>query len=534
MQIQYIKINGFKALEDFEIYFNSRETGDSLAVLIGENGAGKSTVLEAILRIFGSFYSNKIANEYRFDFEIKYMHAAKVVNMVCIDKKYKVKILENNRVIFDESGSLNAIKNKLNSKQLRIVPLRIVTFYSGVNNKFSPIVDTLEKPYAKSWRDDVINYIDFIYSERPVENLSGESSYSRYDKRFIHCKDDLIPIYLISLLCGIDSSCKAFLKEELAICDNLKMKIELNMKKWENLADDNPEAHLEKVLNVLSFVLDHYENKDRFMEDFHHTTSKTSLNNKFIISIDDNRLFNAPQSLIYNFFERISVLFDAKVKVTINGVDIMDYSEGQLQLIKIFGMLSICKNEECLVLLDEPDAHMNPKWKYYIRDYVQKAISGAVNTQIILATHDPLVINGMPKEDIKIFGKNNESKIQVFDPNNDTMGMGIDGLLQSEYYRLKTSYDQKTSDKYQERQLLYIKLINKEITDEEKIKLKTLTKEIGALPVSNNTIDFLYDDFMSVFRKSEFYNKEYLEFDQIEERRRKIKEIISTLYEGMQ
>ncbi|TCL60037.1 AAA ATPase-like protein [Kineothrix alysoides] len=531
MQIQYLKINGFKALKDFEIHFNARETGDSLVVLIGENGAGKSTVLEVILRIFGAFYSGKVSNEYRFDFEIIYIHAAKRVNMVCISKNYEVKVLENSQVIFDESGSLNVIKKKLKNEQLRIVPLRIVTFYSGVNNKFSSIVDTLEKSYAKSWREDVINHLKFIYSERPVENERGHSSYSRYDKRFIHCKDDLVPIYLISLLCGIDSSCKNFLKDELIISENLKIKIELNVKKWKNLADDSSERHLKKVLSVISFVMDNFENKEKFMDDFYHNTSKTSLNDKFLISIDDTSLFNAPQSLIYNFLERISALFDAKVKVTINGVDIMDFSEGQLQLIKIFGMLSICKNEECLVLLDEPDAHMNPKWKYYIRDYVQKAVSGAVNTQIILATHDPLVINGMPKEDIKIFGKNNESNIQVFDPNNDTMGMGIDGLLQSEYYRLKTSYDQKTSDKYQERQRLYIKLINKEITDEEKIKLKTLTKEIGALPVSNNTIDFLYDDFMSVFRQSEFYNKEYLEFDQIEERRRKIKEIISTLYE---
>lgn len=531
MQIQYLKINGFKALKDFEICFKACETGDSLAVLIGENGAGKSTVLEAILRIFGSFYSNKISNEYRFDFEIKYIHAAKEVNLVCSNKKYKVKLIESNEVVFDESGLLSSIKKKLYSKQLRIVPSRIVTFYSGVNNKFSPIVNTLEKQYVKLWREDVLNHLEFTYSEHPVENVSGESSYSRYDKRFIQCKDDLVPIYLISLLCGIDSSCKDFLKDELTISDNLKIKIELNMKKWVNLADKNPETHLEKVLSVLSFVLDNFENKENFMEDFYHTTSKTSLNDKFLISIDDASLFNAPQSLIYNFFERISVLFDAKVKVTINGVDIMDFSEGQLQLIKIFGMLSICKNEECLVLLDEPDAHMNPKWKYDIREYIQNAVSGAINTQIIIATHDPLVINGMPKEEIKIFGKNNESKIQVFNPNNDTMGMGIDGLLQSEYYRLKTSYDQKTSDKYQERQRLYIKLINKEITDKEKIKLKTLTKEIGALPVSNNTIDFLYDDFMSVFRQSEFYNKEYLEFDQIEERRRKIKEIISTLYE---
>lgn len=531
MQIQYLKINGFKALKDFEIHFNACETGDSLAVLIGENGAGKSTVLEAILRIFGSFYSNKIANEYRFEFEIKYIHATKVVSMVCIDKKYKVKVLENNQIVFDELGTLNTIKKKLNSKQLRIIPLRIVTFYSGMNNKFSPIVDNLEKLYAKSWREDVISYIKFIYSERPVENLSGESAYSRYDKRFIHCKDDLIPIYLISLLCGIDSSCKGFLKEELTINDSLKIKIELNMKKWRNLDDDNPDVHLEKILSVLSFVLDQYENKDKFMEDFYHATSKTSLNGKYIISIDDTSLFNAPQSLIYNFFERVSALFDAKVKVTINGVDIMDFSEGQVQLIKIFGMLSICKNEECLVLLDEPDAHMNPKWKYSIREYIQNAVSGAVNTQIIIATHDPLVINGMPKEDIKIFVPNNVSDIQVYDPNDDTIGMGIDGILQSEYYGLQTSYDKRTSVKYQKRQDLYIKLINNEATEEDKNKLRELSEELGGLPFSNNTIDFIYDDFIKEYRNSPYYLEDYLTPDQIAERQTYIKDIISSLFE---
>lgn len=531
MQIQYLKINGFKALNDFEIHFNACEIGDSLAVLIGENGAGKSTVLEAILRIFGSFYSNKIANEYRFDFEIKYIHAAKVVSMVCSDKKYKVKVLENNQNIFEELGSLNTIKKKLNREQLRIVPLRIVTFYSGMNNKFSPIVDNLEKMYAKSWREDVISNINFTYSEHPVEIFREELSYSRYDKRFIHCNDDLIPIYLISLLCGIDSSCKGFLKEELTINDRLKIKIELNMKKWRNLEDDNPDVHLEKIFSVLSFVLDQYENKDSFMEDLYHTTSKTSLNDKFIISIDDTSLFNAPQSLLYNFFERISAIFDAKVKATINGLDIMDYSEGQLQLIKIFGMLSICKNEECLVLLDEPDAHMNPKWKYNIREYIQNAVSGAINTQIIIATHDPLVINGMPKEDIKIFAPNNASEIQVYDPNNDTMGMGIDGLLQSEYYRLQTSYDKRTSAKYQKRQDLYIKLINNEATEADKNELRSLSEELGGLPFSNNTIDFIYDDFLKEYRNSPYYLEDYLTPDQITERQTYIKDIISSLFE---
>lgn len=530
MQIQYLEINGFKALTDFQIKFDTQATGDSLSVFIGENGAGKSSVLEAILRIFGAFYSNKIANEYHFDFQIIYIHAAKKVNIVRNSRSYEVKVWENNDVVFNELGSLNSIKKRLTNLHLRIFPARIVTFYSGMNNKFSPITDNLEKLYAKAWREDILKNNQFVYSENPVEYRVDET-YTRYDKRFIHCKDNLIPIYLISLLCGTDCQHKYFLKQELAIGDNLKVMIELNTRKWTVLSGDAPEMHREKVFSALSFVLDYFEDKEEFMKGFYLNTSQAALNDKFIISIDNIGLLNVPQNVIYNFFERITALFDAKIKVVINNVDLMDFSEGQLQLIKIFGMLSICKNEECLVLLDEPDAHMNPKWKYYIREYIQMAVSGAINTQIIIATHDPLVINGMSKEDIQIFSKNKEGYMQVYKPTDDTMGMGIDGLLQSEYYGLKTSYDKQTSDKYQQRQLLYIKLINGDITHDEKQKLRELTKLIGSLPVSNNTIDFLYDDFMSVFRKTDFYNREYLEFDQLQERRQKIKEIIRVLYE---
>ena len=213
-------------------------------------------------------------------------------------------------------------------------------------------------------------------------------------------------------------------------------------------------------------------------------------------------------------------------------------SEGQRQLIKILGMLGICKTEDCLVLMDEPDAHMNPKWKYEIEQTIAKSLQDAVNTQAIIATHDPLVINGVDKEFIRIF-THNQSLVrdndyyftEVIAPTEDTEGLGIDGLLQSEYYGLRTSYDRKSTEKFLRRQELYEKLINKCISDEEKAELRALTKEVGAMQMSNNSIDFLYDDFIKVFRQTEYYKKEYLSFDEIQERHSKIKEIIKALYE---
>ena len=137
----------------------------------------------------------------------------------------------------------------------------------------------------------------------------------------------------------------------------------------------------------------------------------------------------------------------------------------------------------------------------------------------------------MPKEDIKIFVPNNVSDIQVFDPNDDTRGMGIDGLLQSEYYGLQTSYDKRTSEKYQKRQDLYIKLINNEATEADKNELRSLSEELGGLPFSNNTIDFIYDDFIKEYKNSPYYLEDYLTPDQIAERKKYIKDIISSLFE---
>lgn len=52
------------------------------------------------------------------------------------------------------------------------------------------------------------------------------------------------------------------------------------------------------------------------------------------------------------------------------------------------------------------------------------------------------------------------------------------------------------------------------------------------MPLSQTSIDFLYDDFIRVFKNTELFKKEYLSYDQLQERRRKIEEIIRALYEG--
>ena len=51
MKIKSLKVSDFYILKDFEIEFNN-----NLSVLIGENGSGKSTILELIANIFGHLH----------------------------------------------------------------------------------------------------------------------------------------------------------------------------------------------------------------------------------------------------------------------------------------------------------------------------------------------------------------------------------------------------------------------------------------------------------------------------------------------
>ena len=77
---------------------------------------------------------------------------------------------------------------------------------------------------------------------------------------------------------------------------------------------------------------------------------------------------------ILNFLEKLKLYYKAEYAVYAesdgNNVNIDYLSEGQRQLIKVVGMLGICKSEDCLVLMDEPDVYMNPRWKYEIKEII--------------------------------------------------------------------------------------------------------------------------------------------------------------------
>ncbi len=530
MQIKSLTIEDYKCLVDFKLQFEIAKNR-SCSILIGENGTGKSTMLEVISQIFMSFDSSFIAKSITFSYEIEYFYAGQFVIITFDGNKYKIVVDKN----YIYTGTRKTILKKLAVNNKRIFPNRIVTYYSGLNDKLLSLYNKLTISYKKAINSTVNKYLTQLKHPEKTSDLAFPH------KKYIFCDDKMTGIYLCAILGASnpsDSFEKKYLSEQCNIHSIANIDIEIDMKKIFAFYRKDFSEQLTtptELLTIIEFIDDRMVSA---FEIFFIYSSKS----KVFFSLNNLQDLKMDASAILNFFEKLSTLFDVKynIKVLLGDsiVNINDLSEGQRQLIKLFGMLGVCKAEDCLVLMDEPDAHMNPKWKYNIKSLIDRSLEKAINTQAIIATHDPLVINGVDKKFIRIFEyncniiKNNNFYLtKVIVPNENTKGLGIDGLLQSSYYGLQSSYDKETSDEFLERQKLYIKLINKEISQEEKERLKNLTLKLSALPISYNTIDFLYDDFISEFRNSKYYSKEYLTYDETEKRRKEIQDIISKLYE---
>lgn len=529
MQIRRLKIDKHRCLVDFNIIFTINEDGGSSTILIGENGTGKSTMIQTILDILISFDSDAVEKRITYQYELEYFYKGSIIEIQQSKRQYRINI---DGELFCR-GTMETIKKHLAKAGKSIFPERISYFYSGQNNSALYSIRRAEDRHNQNCRGLLAKYWNALYLQN--RTYKGEFPKEKYN----YCTEDLIPVYLLSILCGQESNEKKLLREQCHLGEIGTVSVGLSVDRIsKRLQNDVVEVGNEGVCDLISFI------DDRFADLFRNGIIYQDYD-QFFYEINNIADVEADAIAFFNFFEKLETLLDAEIEVTVKVGETFvlskHLSEGQRQLIKVLGMLGVCKSEDALVLMDEPDAHMNPKWKYELRTIIEDCLSedGVTNTQAIIATHDPLVINGVPKEFIRIFSHNESIRQQnglyvtrVIEPTEDTSGMGIDGLLQSEYYGLRTSYDKKATDKFVRRQELYEKLINKEISIEEKAELRALTKEIASMQMSNNSIDFLYDDFIRVFRKTEYYKKEYMSFDEMQDRRRKIEETIRALYEG--
>lgn len=143
---------------------------------------------------------------------------------------------------------------------------------------------------------------------------------------------------------------------------------------------------------------------------------------------------------------RLSELIaDFRIRVKVKGagsaIHTRQLSEGEQQLLTVLGLMRFTQDAGSLYILDEPDTHLNPAWGL---DYLNQLRNiGGINkdSHTILATHDPLLVAGLVKQEIKVLSRSASGNISSTEPDESPRGTGVAGVLTSELYGLESQLD---------------------------------------------------------------------------------------------
>jgi len=121
-----------------------------------------------------------------------------------------------------------------------------------------------------------------------------------------------------------------------------------------------------------------------------------------------------------------------------NGIKINLVSEGYQNIIGWFGFLTMrlqraypdledYKKGNAIVLLDEIDTFLHPRWQFRIIDVLLKFFP---NTQFIITTHSPLIVSNLSKEQLYLL-ENVEDRTICYSPQFNPYGASISRVLQT-------------------------------------------------------------------------------------------------------
>lgn len=505
MRIDSLYIEDFKNLKQFKIDLDENELN---TVLLGQNATGKSNFIETLVLIFKYLDLSKVGSTPRFpefEYEIKYKCREHNIKIICkIDEKTRKPSYE---IYVNEEKQ--SYKSFFTNKEIYL-PKYVFTYYSGISNKLKEHFDENQRNFynkAKAkgvTKDDVEDFRRMFYVQ------------------LVHSYFVLLAFYTFE-----EEKTKKFLSEYLNIENLESILFKFQKPEWQKKTDFQDEfmwgaeglvrEFLEKLWEVSLAPIDIFEdykesfrdssNKQKeFLYLFVPTKEKLQELNKFYHT--NTELFKALESTyISDLIDEVRV--KVKKKNVKNEITFKELSEGEQQLLTVLGLLKFTKDKETLVLLDEPDTHLNPLWKWHYLDLLNDIYRNDSETEsldetthIIINTHDPLVIGGLKKEQIRIFKRNPENGNVIAEPaEKDPKGMGVAGILTSELFGLPTILDKETQNLLDERNELLYYQSTRELNSEEKERLRNLFELLNNLGFSHIINDPLYTKFIIAYQR---------------------------------
>lgn len=539
MQLRKFELKEYRNLRGVDITFAEKYERHSSSkhcdektirshALIGQNGTGKSNLMEALITIFRDVDLDRDAG---FDFLLEYSIRDHIVKIEADTEKQK-------RPYVWVDGKSQSQGYLLRNKEL--LPSHIFAYYSGRNERMEALFQEHQRRFNR--RQEIIaeevipaellrNLSDSEADRETIERLRKREENKQLKsfgddrlRRLFYCRGAHSQLVLLACLLSDDPVFKRVL-ESLNI-ESLESALFVLKQphRLRRLEDDDIEQgdprfwyargnvvseFLDKLWQVSWAPIRHEESK---LVDFRGRQERQKQLYMYVPTSEKLRelgeLVGTPQSFFrYAEGAYIGDLID-EVRITVKKKDedggkvsFTQLSEGELQMLTVLGLMRITSEDHCLFLLDEPDTHLNPIWKLRYFDDIENvlkprsenAIQG--ESQILITTHDPMMVGSLKKEQVHIIRKNG-LKTLVEQPDEHPQGMGVSGLLKSDMFGLPSTLDRHTLSALDRRNDLLARKKRRELSDDEREELECLVVRLEDLGFSREYRDPMYQLFI--------------------------------------
>jgi len=508
MRIDKIYIEKFKNLRNFSIDLNEEYMS---TVFLGQNAAGKSNLLEALVIIFRDL---DLEDETTFNYVLEYQCKGIFLKVEGgFDTKGKFQFYKGVKIKNSITYNTKSISKTLIKKNKQdYLPRYVFSYYSGVSNR---LLEHFDK-HQKRFYDALLKNEGGDVPPRPL-----------FYARLIHSHFVLLAFYAFQ-----EEKINTFLKDYLNIVGLESVLFVLKKPQWNGDKEKgDPKFWYAKGV-VKDFLNDIWDasigpiyHKATVREDFNKHPDQEQL---YLYISNQEKLKNIAKKYGTNtdFFKSLESTYISDLiqevrvkvkKVNVHGdITFKELSEGEQQLLTVIGLLRFTKEDESLILLDEPDTHLNPLWKWKYMNLLEEYSGKDDSSQILMTTHDPLVIGGLKKEEIRIFqsikkededGKEYQH-IETFEPDFDPKGLGVAGILTSEFFNLPSTLDEDTLEDLNERNRLVTKKDKAGLSASEREQLNELFLKLSDLGINTTDRDPMYQKFISAISQREEFQVE--------------------------
>lgn len=385
-QLKYLWVKDFYKLKNFDIRINS-----NVAVLIGENGSGKSTVIECLADIFGHLYKyfvlNDLTAEFINDYKIEYGINGRVIY---IESHYSDSDTNTFAPIITIDGAtVDMVKTKSQRKDFgQYLPSKIVMSYSGISKQLYQLNKHFEDKYIAKLIDTKKNY-SLIPLNLPEENP------------FIYIKDEYVEFIALALMTQDSEAAKKLLNKIGINVNNCSITITIKKPSWAKSNQESiyPWGIRGKVatdfidgLNRLG-TLKEKNIKNQYQYIFYGANDIQTFFDFFALS----------SGQVLGFFDTLlcdDLLDSVQISWKQDNVELTlaRLSEGEKQLLLSEGLCTVLNQKNLLLLMDEPDVSLHPKWQREFIPHIRE--TWIQDAMAVITTHSPNIVSSLKTKEL--------------------------------------------------------------------------------------------------------------------------------------